>query len=791
MKYSIAYIFLFLGLMFVACDDGIDPITQVAPGADESAPQITINYPTEGAEIKVFEDVTTLDVDLKVTDDIEVKDIKVLLDGSQIANFNSFTDYRIVLKTFTYDHLVDGDHKLTVTATDLEGKTTTQEVSFTKAPPYQPMFEGEKLYMPFDGDYMDLISFQQATKVGNPGFSGKGFIGSDAYKGAADSYLTFPMDGLKSGEFSGAFWYKVNATPDRAGILVVGDNADDRNQGFRLFREGNGAEQRIKLNVGNGTGDYWNDGGTIDVAAGEWVHVAFSISQAGSTIYFNGAEMLTTTFVGPIDWTGCETLTIGSGGPTFDYWDHKSDLSDIDELRLFDRALTATDVQIMINAANPYIPQYDGESLYMPFDGDFINLIASKAAVPVGSPGFTPDAQVGSEAYAGATDSYLTYPSAGLTSSEFSASFWYKVNADPDRAGILVIGDDEADRNQGFRLFREASGAEQQIKLNVGTGSSDIWNDGGLIDPAAGEWVHVAITISSDENTIYLNGAPVRTSSMPAPIDWTGVGDFVIGSGGPTFNYWDHNSDLSDIDDLRFFSKALTPEEVAEVAGGTYTPKNFGATFYLPFDTDFNDANNGVAATVEGTPELSATAKVGTNAYLGATDSYLSFPIADIFGDQFSGAFWYKLNGDPDRAGIITVGPPMDGADNDLSAGFRLFREASDANQRIKLHVGTVEDNVWNDGDVLDPASGEWVHIAFTVSDTETKIYFNGVAVDNTGDMSSKTMNWANCTTLSIGSGAPNFVGWDHLSDLSEIDDLYLFNKVLAPDEVIQIMNHQ
>ncbi|MER3375131.1 MAG: LamG-like jellyroll fold domain-containing protein [Allomuricauda sp.] len=777
-------------LSFVACDQGIDSITEVAAGADETAPQITINYPTEGTLIQVFEDVTSLDIDLKVTDDIEVKDIKVMLNGTQIASFNSFTDYRIVLKEFSYDNLGDGDYTLTVTASDLEGKSSTEEVNFSKSPPYQTMFDGEVMYMPFDGQFMDLISFQQPEEVGSPGFNGDGYVGSDAYEGAQDSYLNFPLDGLKTPEFSAVFWYKVNPTPNRAGILVVGDDAEDRFQGFRLFREGDTNEQRIKLNVGTGAGESWNDGGVIDATAGEWVHVAMSISQTKTTIYFNGVEMLSADLTSPIDWTGCEVLTIGGSGPTFEYWDHLSDYSEIDELRIFNKALTDSDIQIMLNSLNPYVPQYPGESFYMPFDGDYIDLVGSRAANPVGSPGFTDESQVGEQAYSGATDSYIEYPAnEALLTPEFSGAFWYKVEADPTRAGIIVIGDDEVDRFQGFRLFREGDANEQRIKLNVGTGAGESWNDGDVIDVAAGEWVHIAFTIASDKNTIYFNGTEVLSSAMSAPIDWTGCETFTIGSGGPTFSYWDHLSDNSTIDDLRFFNKALTPEEVAAVAGGSVTPQNYGSTLYMPFDGSFTEANGNTEPTVEGTPGFAGESSVGSDAYAGATDSYLTFPIDGLFNNQFSGAFWYKVDPAPDRAGILTVGPPMNGSDNDLSAGFRLFREGDAASQRIKLHVGSDAGDVWNDGEVIDVAAGEWVHVAFTVTETATQIYFNGEPVTNMGDMTGKTISWENCTILSIGSGAPNFIGWDHLSDSSYIDELYLFDRALSQEEIQEVMN--
>ena len=60
---------IFLSLLSITilfgCDNGIDSITQVDPGADASAPQITIKSPAEGTAIKVFEAVTSLDIEIE------------------------------------------------------------------------------------------------------------------------------------------------------------------------------------------------------------------------------------------------------------------------------------------------------------------------------------------------------------------------------------------------------------------------------------------------------------------------------------------------------------------------------------------------------------------------------------------------------------------------------------------------------------------------------------------------------------------------------------------------------
>ena len=42
---------------------------------------------------------------------------------------------------------------------------------------------------------------------------------------------------------------------------------------------------------------------------------------------------------------------------------------------------------------------------------------------------------------------------------------------------------------------------------------------------------------------------------------------------------------------------------------------------------------------------------------------------------------------------------------------------------------------------------------------------------------------------MSIGSGAPRFNEWNHLSDHSLIDELRIYNKALSAAEIKQLMN--
>jgi hypothetical protein len=564
---------ILLGLVIMAfvtgCNEGIDPISAVDPGADASAPVVTITYPTEGTEIKVAEILTSINIKFQVTDDIEVKSVVVKMDGTQIAAYSEFIDYRRFLTELVHGGIATGPHILTIVATDIEDKVTTTNVNFEKKPPYVPLFDGESFYMPFDGAYTELISITQPTQEGSPAFAGEGKKGGNAYKGATNAYLTFPTTGLLGTEFSASFWMKVNDSPDRAGVLVIGPpGINTRTSGFRFFRENAGGKQRFKLNVGTGASDSWFDGGAAaDVVPNtdEWVHFAFSISATNAAVYING-QVASQGSLGGVSWTGCDVLSIMSGAPRFTEWGHNSDLSYMDDLRLFDKALTQGDVLDMIGSY--YEPKYDGEVFYMPFDANFSDLVGGGNGTEVGSPSVAGVAKVGVGSYLGAANSYLTYPTTSLTSNEFSAAFWMKLNASPDRAGILVMGPPGINtRTHGFRLFREASGGMQRFKLNVGNGTADSWFDGGAaadVDPTGNPWVHIAFTISDSKCVVYINGDVVSQGSFTG-VDWAGCDILSIMSGDPRFNEWGHLSDESYMDELRIFSKALTEAEIEAV----------------------------------------------------------------------------------------------------------------------------------------------------------------------------------------------------------------------------------
>jgi|WetSurMetagenome_2_1015567.scaffolds.fasta_scaffold45358_1 hypothetical protein len=330
-------------LFTVGCEKGIDPITAVPQGTDELAPTLTITFPVEGKPVTSKDEVAQVFFKMVAEDDIELASVKIDLDGTEIGNLTSFKDYRRAVIAYEYNSLVDGDHTLTVNVTDKTGKLITKTIDFKKitVPPYTPK-DGEVFYLPFEDNFLEVISSSELTVIGAPGFTA-GKIGQ-AFAGATDAYLTFPTAGLLGNEFSLAFWYKINAVPDRAGILAISATGDDRTTGLRLFREVSGDKQNIGLNIGITTSEVWMNPFVKVSPTEDWIHIAISISTTHATIYVNGSPVADNDIASKLDWTGCSSMSIGSGAPNFTYWNHFSDLSLFDELHIFNKAISANEV---------------------------------------------------------------------------------------------------------------------------------------------------------------------------------------------------------------------------------------------------------------------------------------------------------------------------------------------------------------------------------------------------------------------------------------------------------------
>lgn len=361
--------------VIAACDEGIDPITAVPPGDDTASPTVNITYPAEGTLIRVKEEVTPIDIRFEVLDDIEIQTITVQLDGTSIAEYSDFKDYRRALQSYRYESLTNGPHTLTITATDLSGKSTSEAVAFEKVEPYQPIYDGEIFYMPFDDEILELISITQGTAVGAPGYV-PGKVGKALrFDAASKSYLLFPSDAVSAvNSFSVSFWTRpefVDSDSDGGidGILGLVNFSNVSgfwgNLDWFVENGSNPSSALIKAHVTNGNGgETWIEVPGVTNFFGEWTHHVLAYdATAEQFVYYIDAVPVATVAAG---WDG--TMAFANGGPmvfgTVHFMTNPSLTTGsgaqgwasyltggLDEVRMFNKGLTQEEVETIYNDA--------------------------------------------------------------------------------------------------------------------------------------------------------------------------------------------------------------------------------------------------------------------------------------------------------------------------------------------------------------------------------------------------------------------------------------------------------
>jgi prepilin-type N-terminal cleavage/methylation domain-containing protein len=163
-----------------------------------------------------------------------------------------------------------------------------------------------------------------------------------AFDGSTNS-ISLPTSGGLTGVASAgtiAAWINYSVATDTA--LTILDIGGTGSHGLILFGA-NGSANRPYFQFGTGvtTAAVWVVGVTVPVNT--WHFVAATWSAAGASIYYDGSLAVTTTTVPSITVSG--TAYIGSNGGTQRYMN-----GDIDDLRVYNRALSAAEVLALYNA---------------------------------------------------------------------------------------------------------------------------------------------------------------------------------------------------------------------------------------------------------------------------------------------------------------------------------------------------------------------------------------------------------------------------------------------------------
>ncbi|MGE5294144.1 MAG: LamG-like jellyroll fold domain-containing protein [Solirubrobacterales bacterium] len=220
------------------------------------------------------------------------------------------------------------------------------------------------------------------------------------------------------------------------------------------------------------------------------------------------------------------------------------------------------DIELYAEAAEfvtPVDPGTTGLVAWYKFDGNLKDSAGSFNGTAVGDIATATDATRGQVLSLDGVGDAVEVPVLGTVEAQTIAMWVYStIDPLPVQFASMFHSDGWA---AGDIHWRYTYGVEDSglFGLNNTTGKSVV---------KAGQWNHVAITVSATEWAMWLNGYKEGSQALAAPQTMT-LGDGLIGAWLGTDGVTIDREFTGKIDDARFYNRALSQEEIASLAGRT------------------------------------------------------------------------------------------------------------------------------------------------------------------------------------------------------------------------------
>lgn len=546
---------------------------------------------------------------------------------------------------------------------------------------------------------------------------------------------------------------------------------------------------------------------------GTWTHVVgeFDNVNALLKLYVNGTMVGSTPFTTPWDSRGQSLIGAsaqnGVQGSFF--------TGDLDDAEFFDYQLT--DAQIAELAAKRPVDTGRPAKVIWPLDeAAGVTSVTGRAqevsATLHGSPVLGHAAVSGTDLSLDGADDYAVTTQPVLdTFQSFAVSLWARTS-DPTRTSVAVH--QAGVNNRGFELYRNPTGWVFQRAVSDTTGAAmaraqQTACPGGPDTCAGarlGEWTHIVAVNDYDTSQmlLYVDGSLVASSPFTTP--WLATGPITFGASNYPSGF--ANFFAGDLDDVRLFDRALSPDEIAtlfrqnpvvkarwqfESAAGTPKTSPDASTGNHPA-TLYNGASIGTgwvdsgALNLDGTDDYAATSGVPIDTSRSFTVSLWALPAADrptkdevLMSEEGANTSAYTIRY------VAATGH------------WQIVMPNSDSSAAVK----TTADSTKYDAS----GSGGWNHIAlvYDAFAGEMSLYVNGeldqsVCTDTDGDGDpdvkgcTDSVSWAdnavgfNATkSLQIGRAKTAGVWGQNWS--GSLDDVWAFQGVLSQAQISALAN--
>jgi PKD repeat protein len=174
-----------------------------------------------------------------------------------------------------------------------------------------------------------------------------------SFSGDTTSYITLPSDSRirPATELTFSGWIYIGALPSQQYVVYTKNNCSFNFEGYSLVTFHNGIQQVFRVSKSDGNCNYAPQvDSQTGLAIGSWYHVVFYISNTQIKLYVNGVLEGSSVHTTPFDYQPGKEVFLGGT--------HESNFNlpfkgKMDEIRFYNRELTAQEVSTLYNSGGP------------------------------------------------------------------------------------------------------------------------------------------------------------------------------------------------------------------------------------------------------------------------------------------------------------------------------------------------------------------------------------------------------------------------------------------------------
>ena len=150
--------------------------------------------------------------------------------------------------------------------------------------------------------------------------------------------------------------------------------------------------------------------------------------------------------------------------------------------------------------------------------------------------------------------------------SKFSVAAWFKTSNDYN-TNAFIVNKAGASDNMNYGIWMTNS---ETIRGGFETSSGSAFYATSPLSYSDGNWHYAVVTFDGSAIGLYIDGLPVATKSASASPDSGGEEPIRMGADSQTLtNYF-----IGNVDEVRIWKNALTPQQVIDAFNGNFNPQN-------------------------------------------------------------------------------------------------------------------------------------------------------------------------------------------------------------------------